>query len=223
MSLHEQHVALVDKAAEYADVEGLAPGTALRILVPSGVYHPHEWSSTRFLLAALPDVEGLDVLEIGGGSGALALAIKQRGAAKVVATDISDRACAAMECNALLNHLEIDVRQGDLFAPLQALPAASGADPLRDGEQFDLVIFNLPLMNKPVANQTEVALCDPDGELLTRFLRGLPEVTKPEGMALFTHASISAPLPLCIPGRIGAVTEMQRAGCEVFRVLWWRL
>ncbi|MBU2765586.1 methyltransferase [Acidithiobacillus ferrivorans] len=211
MTLHEQHIAIVGRAAEYADFEGLAPGTGLRILAPREVYHPHKWSSTRFLMTALPDVAGLDVLEIGGGSGALSLAIKQRGANRVVATDISEKACAAMECNALLNNLDIDVRHGDMFAPLQ------------DREQFDLVIFNLPLLNKPVANQAEVALCDPDGELLNRFLRGLPAVTKPEGMALFTHANISAPLPLCIPGRIGTVTEMRRCGCEVFRVLWWRL
>lgn len=216
MSLHDQHIAIVDSAAEYADFEGLAPGTGLRILVPREVYHPHEWSSTRFLMAALPDVTGLDVLEIGGGSGALALAIKQRGAAKVVATDISAKACATMECNALLNHLDLDpvtgldVRQGDMF------------DPLRDGEQFDLVIFNPPLMNKPVASQTEVALCDPDGELLTRFLRGVPIVIKTGGHALFTHASISAQLPLGLSGRICSTAETRRDGGEIFRVLWWR-
>ena len=220
MSLHEQHIAIVDSATEYADVEGL------RILVPRGVYHPHEWSSTRFLLAALPDVhglapcKGLDVLEIGGGSGALALAIKQRGAYKVVATDISEKACAAMECNALLNHLDVDVRHGDMFAPL------------KDGERFDLVIFNLPLMDKPIHYPAELALCDPKGELLSRFFLGLPEVIKSEGAALFTHADISAPLPLDISGQVQVVAEMQRndpagckpAGCksETFRILWWR-
>jgi methylase of polypeptide subunit release factors len=214
--LHEQHMAIVDSAAEYIDVEGL------RILAPRGVYHPHKWSSTRFLLSALPEVhglapcKGLDVLEIGGGSGALALAIKQRGANRVVATDISDRACAAMECNALLNHLDLDVRQGDMFAPLQ------------EGERFDLVIFNLPLMDKPIVTPAEVALCDSAGELLTRFLQGLPEVVKFEGGALFTHANISAPLPSGIPGRIQPVAETRRVGtlqgddCEIFRVLWWR-
>lgn len=228
MSLHEQHIAIVDSATEYADVEGL------RILVPRGVYHPHEWSSTRFLLSALPEVhglapcKGLDVLEIGGGSGALALAIKQRGAYKVVATDISEKACAAMECNALLNHLDLDVRQGDMFAPLQ------------EGERFDLVIFNLPLMDKPIVTPAEVALCDSAGELLTRFLQGLPEVVKFEGGALFTHANISAPLPSGIPGRIQPVAETRRVGAcwdapgkgsqpgpqgdgyEIFRILWWR-
>uniref|UniRef100_E6QGP4 Methyltransferase small domain-containing protein n=1 Tax=mine drainage metagenome TaxID=410659 RepID=E6QGP4_9ZZZZ len=209
MSLHEQHIAIVDNAAEYADVEGL------RILVPSGVYHPHEWSSTRFLLAALPDVAGLDVLEIGGGSGALSLAIKQRGANRVVATDISERACAAMECNALLNDLDIDVRQGDMFAPLQ------GANPLNDGERFDLVIFNLPLMDKPIVGRAEVALCDPGGRLLTGFLRGLPNVTKPAGMALFTHATISAPLPFCFTGRIESLAEARRESGEIFRMLRW--
>lgn len=204
LQTHDQHVAVVDRAADYTDFDGL------RILVPREVYHPHEWSSTRFLLAALPEVQGLDVLEIGGGSGALALAIKRRGADRVVATDISGRACAAMECNALLNHLDLDVRQGDLFAPL------------RDGERFDLVIFNLPLMDKPVISRAEVALCDPDGELLHRFLRGLSQAVKSDGWALFTHATISAPLPMSVPGRIQAVAEAQRDSGEIFRVLWWR-
>lgn len=202
---HDRHVAIVDSATEYADLEGL------RILVPREVYHPHEWSSTRFLLAALPDVRGLDVLEIGGGSGALALAMRKRGAAHVVATDISDRACAAMECNALLNHLDLDVRQGDMFAPL------------RSGERFDLVIFNLPLMDKPVEGRCEVALCDPDGATLRRFLRGLPDVTKADGWALFTHATISAPLPVgCVQGRIQTLAESRRESGEIFRILWWR-
>jgi methylase of polypeptide subunit release factors len=156
------------------------------------------------------------VLEIGGGSGALALAIKRQGAARVVVTDVSERACAAMECNALLNHVDLnpitglDVRQGDMFAPLA------------EGERFDLVVFNLPLMDKPVENLAEVALCDPAGKLLTRFLQGLPEVTKSTGMALFTHATISAPLPFCAPGRIQMVTEVQRDSGETFRVLSWK-
>ncbi len=221
MSLHEQHIAIVDNAAEYADVEGL------RILVPRGVYHPHEWSSTRLMLsalqaAALPEVAGLDVLEIGGGSGALALAIKRRGAAKVVATDISERACAAMECNALLNRLDLDVRQGDMFAPLQGANPLQGASPLQDGERFDLVIFNLPLMDKPIVHPAEVALCDPSGELLTRFLQGLPKVTTPGGTALFTHADLSAPLPPCTSGQIQPVAETRRDGGEIFRILRWR-
>lgn len=96
MSLHEQHMNLVHQPAEYNHFHGL------RILVPSEVYHPHEWSSTRLILQALPNVHGLNVLEVGGGSGALALWIKQRGAKNVVATDISEKACAAMECNAMV-------------------------------------------------------------------------------------------------------------------------
>lgn len=211
MSLHDQHIAIVDRAADYADFDGL------RILVPSEVYHPHEWSSTRFLLDVLPDVRDLDVLEIGGGSGALALAVKRRGAKKVVATDISEKACAAMECNALLNQLEIDVRQGDMFDPVRV-------STLQD-ERFDLVIFNPPLMDKPILNRAEVALCDPDGELLARFLRDLSEseIVRPDGMALFTHASISAPLPLGTPGRMwSGVAESRRESGEIFRVCSWR-
>jgi release factor glutamine methyltransferase len=204
-SPHDRHVAIINSPTEYTDLEGL------RILVPREVYHPHEWSSTRFSLDTLPDVRGLDVLEIGGGSGALALAMRKRGAASVVATDISDRACATMECNALLNRLDIDVRQGDLFTPL------------RIGERFDLVIFNIPLMNKPVECCAEIALCDPDGACLRRFLQGLPDVTKVDGCALFMHATISAPFPVeSVPGRIQTLAESLREDGEIFRILQWR-
>jgi hypothetical protein len=48
MSLHEQHVAMIDSAAEYTDVEGL------RILVPRGVYHPRREIEAQ-LQRLLPD------------------------------------------------------------------------------------------------------------------------------------------------------------------------
>lgn len=212
---HDHHVALIDTAAQYKDigcsVDGkAAEGGPLHILVPSGVYHPHDASTTRFLLYALPEVKGLDVLEIGGGSGALSLAIKQRGAAKVVVTDISEAACATMECNALLNNLEIDVRHGGLFSPVE------------EGERFDLVIFNVPLKDKPVENRSELALCDHGGALLSAFLEGLPKVVNPSGTAIFTHATISAPLPEQLEGVVESVAEMQRNNRDIFRVMLWK-
>lgn len=145
------------------------------------------------------------MLEIGSGSGALALTTKQRGAKKVVATDIWEKACAATECNALLNQLYIEVRHGDMFAPVC------------DGERFDLVIFNLPLMDKPILSRSELALCDPEGELLARFLREVSETVRSAGVALFTHASISAPLPLPPVGRIWPIAESRQGSGEIFR------
>lgn len=201
-SLHKEHIATIDQPADY-----FLSDDSLRILVPGGVYHPHGWSSTRLMLSAIPDVRGMDVLEIGGGSGAVALAVKKRGAKRVVVTDISDRACAAMECNALLNGLDIDVRQGDLFTPV------------RTEERFDLVLFNLPLMDKPIDHLAEVALCDPAGEILQRFLEGFPSWVRKGGSALFTHASISAPLPIFGQSRIAA--EDVRSNGEVLRVMWY--
>lgn len=204
MNQHEQHIHMVHRPAEYNLFGGL------RILVPSDVYHPHVESSTFLLLETLPDVHGLDVLEIGGGSGALALSIKQRGARKVVATDISEKACAAMECNALVNGLDLDVRCGNLF------------EPVHDHERYALVIFNLPLLDKPVAAPSEVALCDPNGDLLNRFLAGVRGVCAPGGSALFTHASISAPLPLVTQGMLRIEKESFQYDGAIFRVLSWR-
>ena len=72
------------------------------------------------------------MLDLGSGSGACGLAAARRGCS-VVAVDINPSAVRCTRVNALLNcsNLEIDVRQGDLFAPVQH-------------ERFDVVLFNPP-------------------------------------------------------------------------------
>ena len=66
------------------------------------------------------------VLDIGCGAGALALLLC-RHAAQVVASDINPRAVALARINVALNGIDnIDVREGDMFAPV-------------DGEEFDLI------------------------------------------------------------------------------------
>ncbi len=74
------------------------------------------------------------VLDMGTGSGVCAL-FAARLARRVVAVDINPAAVRCAGINAMLNHLEarIDLRQGDLFAPV--------AD-----ERFDVVLFNPPFL-----------------------------------------------------------------------------
>ena len=94
-----------------------APG----VFVPS----PH-----GLFYATAPQVEAGDrVIDIGTGSGILAIAAARRGA-RVVATDIDERAIAAARHNATLNGVEIETRLGPLFAD------ASGT--------FDVIMANLP-------------------------------------------------------------------------------
>jgi release factor glutamine methyltransferase len=70
------------------------------------------------------------VLDLGCGSGAAGVAAARRGCA-VTAVDINPSAVRCTRINALLNEVDLDVRQGDLFAPVTA-------------ERFDVVLFNPP-------------------------------------------------------------------------------
>lgn len=65
----------------------------------------------RWLLGA--DLRGKSVMDMGCGTGVLAIAAKKLGAARVTAVDIDEWAVRNAGNNAWLNGVEIDVRQGD--------------------------------------------------------------------------------------------------------------
>ena len=55
-----------------------------------------------------------------------------------------------------------------------------------DEKDFDLVVFNTPLIDKTPEDDLErQSLCDPGGRLLRGYLDGLPDVLSPHGVALF--------------------------------------
>ncbi len=85
----------------------------------AGVRPQHD---THLLTQAL-DRERLDaaaaVLDVGTGSGALALAAARRGA-RVTAVDRTYRAVLAARLNARLARLSVEVLHGDLFGPVAA-------------------------------------------------------------------------------------------------------
>jgi ribosomal protein L11 methyltransferase len=106
------------------------------VIQPSMGFGTGHHASTRLCLRLLQDspVAGATVLDLGTGSGVLAIAAKKLGATSVVAIDFdADAVTSARECTEL-NGLaeEIDLRQADLER-----------EPSVAGEPFSLVLANL--------------------------------------------------------------------------------
>ncbi len=117
--------------------------TALRLLSQSPA-HPQGNISHR-----------LNILEIGSGSGCIAIALaKELPHAELWAVDISAAALTVAQSNAQRHEVSnrIHFRQGDLFSPI------SSAD-----EQFDLIVSNPPYIAQPdlAALQPEVRDWEP--------------------------------------------------------------
>ncbi len=122
------------------------------------------------------------VIDVGTGSGAVALAIKRyRPDARVLATDISDEAISVAKRNAERLGLEVDVRGGDLVDPLPTeLPGA-----------VDLVVSNPPyVIEEEYASLPEEVKAEPYAALVgglevhRRLVHAAPEWLRPGGWLL---------------------------------------
>lgn len=110
-------------------------GEALTGTAPSNDHVLGIGGATRTLLSLTPRSCVETALDLGTGCGILALYLA-RHAERVIATDLSARACAFARFNAALNRANIEVRKGSLF------------DPVAD-EQFDLIVSNPPFVITP--------------------------------------------------------------------------
>lgn len=87
------------------------------------------------------------VLDLCCGAGCIGIALAVYAEAQVVAADISAACCALAGENAARNGIHLDIRQGDLFEPVQS------------EERFDLMVFNPPYLSAAelTSLQAEVA------------------------------------------------------------------
>lgn len=125
------------------------------------------------------------VLEIGTGTGWLALHCLNKGAAFAVATDINPVAVANARYNAERFGLSklLDVR-------LVPMDDSSAFAVIGESERFDLILSNPPWENREPSAIDEYALYDPGFELLDSLLKDLRQHLKPGGKALLAYGSV---------------------------------
>lgn len=173
------------------------------MLCPPGVYRAE--GDTSLLTDVMRDGGfALDrhVLDLGTGSGALAVAAALAGATTVTAVDVSLRSVATTWLNARLHGAAVTVRRGDLFAPVA-------------GRRFGLVVANPPYVPAATGRlpRHRKARCwdaGPDGRaLLDRICAGVPHVLDPDGEVLLVHSAVcGTDLTLDALDRAGLVPQV---------------
>ncbi len=175
-----------------------------RVLVP----RPDTETTVDAALALLPAGEGGRVVDVGTGSGAIALALKkERPALEVLAVERSPDAAAVARANAERLGLAIEVVEGDLLAPVAARAP------------FGLIVSNPPYIPSaqvatlaPEVRKEPIAALDggADGlEVIRRLVAAAPPLLVPGGALVLEvgagQASAVAAL-IAADGRYDAAT-----------------
>lgn len=146
------------------------------IIQPSMGFGTGHHATTRLCLAALQqiDVQGRSVIDVGTGSGVLAMAARRLGASGVLAIDDDADAIAAAEENVALNH--------------ESRIALEATD-LRTSKigQFDIVIANLTGSLLIASAERLMSFAAPDGRLV---LSGFMNDEEPDVIAAFGACAV---------------------------------
>ncbi|NKB70117.1 MAG: methyltransferase domain-containing protein [Candidatus Latescibacteria bacterium] len=167
----------IERARQGLPVQALGQ----RLAILPHVYVPSDQSVPSMLLEYGACMEGRRVLDVGTGTGILALLAARLGAAQVVAVDFNDNAVrnARLNVGSLGFGDRIEVPPpGDLFQPVR-------------GRRFDTILFNAPWIQGSPQSLYDTALYDPDFQVLDAFLDAAPRYLAPGGSILLQYAHIA--------------------------------
>jgi SAM-dependent methyltransferase len=168
------------------------PALGARVHPRYGVFGPVRGEHVDLVAEAARrwPVAGKRVLDVGTGSGVLALVLARAGA-EVTATDLSAEAVESAREDAALLGLSARVApvQADLFVP----------------GPFDLIVCNPPWVPAEAVTPLDRAIYDPGSRFLTRLLEGLAGHLAPGGEAWLVLSDLAERLGLRQPGEVEAL------------------
>jgi release factor glutamine methyltransferase len=156
-------------------------------LVLPNVFSPKYFHDTELFALNLPVGHGMEMLEIGPGTGAISITAALKGAKRVLAIDINPDAVENTRLNIERHGLDgrVEVRLGDLY------------EPLKEDEKFDVIFWNTPfgLVHEDVPN-LEKAVYDPGYKSTERFIKEAKMHLKPDGKLLIGFSTTLGRLDL---------------------------
>lgn len=125
--------------------------------------------------------KGESVLDVGTGSGVIAIFACYKGASRVVAADINPAAVRSAHYNAKMHGFDkmIVVKRSNLFENIGK-------------EKFDVITANLPFRNKAAPDVVAESQWDTDLKANKKFFKEARKYLKPNGRIYFAQSSFGA-------------------------------
>ena len=142
------------------------------------IYEPRE--DSELLRKVIKDYSKGVILDMGTGTGILAIAAVKSGAENVDAVDIYEDAVKCAKHNIELNQLssKVKVWQSDLFSKIPS------------EKKYDLIIANLPILNYPETDLRFHSLSDPNFQYHKRLFEEVQKYIKENGIVRLAHADL---------------------------------
>lgn len=129
------------------------------------------------------DLSGKKVLDIGTGTGILAIQAAKGGALSVDAVDIMSYAVDCALHNADLNNVKINAYQSDMFSRVKC--------------KYDLIVANLPIQDVDEEDLRFHSFVDPGFNYHKRFFEEVHNYLKENGRIIMCHANFSPKESFC--------------------------
>ena len=191
---HSLAIWLIKKIQKFGPHSVRVMGDTFRF--SENVFNPGFYFTSRFMAQHLRLRPADTVLDMGTGSGILAVKAAQT-ASEVLAVDINPEAAKYALMNVRTNGAEhrVTVLRGDMFGPVKRC------------QKFDVILFNPPYLEGSPESPIDFALMDPGRSLLHKFLLEAKDYLSPGGYVQILYSSIA--------GAGTFISEAERAGWHI--------